>query len=187
MKTYKRLVPFGMIGALLFVLFDILGVILWPGYNPITMYISVLVIDEAPNIHLMRFLLRIDLICLLIFSLALMAVSFRRYHIFAQCGSALMFVTALISAIGYGGYPIGLDIIFSKNNIIHIIVTASILCASAFSILLIAIGYLKQKNLTALGYVCFAEFIAFIAFNLWHLYALLSGSNILGLIERLTF
>lgn len=187
MKINKWLVPFGMIGALSFILLDILGVSLWPGYNPVTEYISVLVTDEAPHVQLMRFLMNTSTVCFLIFSLAMMAASLRIYHILVKLGYTVMLITALISAIGYGGYPISMSIIFSKNDIVHVLVTVSLLSATALFILLIAVGYHKQEKLFILGYICVAGFIFFVAFNLWHLYAILNGNNILGLVERFIF
>ncbi len=187
MKINKWLIPFGMIGVVSFLLLDILGNILWTGYNPVTMYISALVADEAPHVHLMRFFMNTYTICFLVFSLAMAALSFRVYHILAKLGYAVMFVAALISVIGYGGYPISMVIIFSKNDIVHVLTTVSIICATALCILLIATGYLRQEKLIILGRICLIEGSLFIAFNLWILYALLNGLNILGLIERCIF
>lgn len=187
MKTTKLLIPFGMIGVLSFLLLDVLGKILWPEYNPVTTYVSVLLTNEAPYVHLMRFFMNTYTICFLIFSMGIMALSIRIYHVTVKLGYAVMFVTALISAIGFGGFPISMVLIFSKNDIVHVLVTVSILTATALSVLLIAVGYLKQEKFKVLGYVCLVGCAFFVAFNFWHLCAILNGSNILGLIERLIF
>lgn len=187
MRTNKWLVPFGMIGVLSFLLLDILGNILWPGYNPVTMYISTLVANESPHVHLMRFFMNTYTICFLAFSLAMVALSFRIYHLLAKLGYAVMFVAALISVIGYGGFPISMVLVFSKNDIVHVVTSVSIICATALCILLIAAGYIKQENSITLGRICLIDGILFIAFNLWILYALQNGMNILGLIERCIF
>lgn len=187
MKINKWLVPFGMIGVLSFLLLDILGIILWTGYNPVTMYISTLVADEAPHVDAMRFFMNTYTTCFLLFSLAMVALSFRTYHILAKLGYAVMFVAASISVIGYGGFPISVVDIFSRNDIIHLLTTVLIICSTALCILLIAVGYLKREKLVILGCICLIAGIFFIAFNLWHLYALQNGDNILGLIERCIF
>lgn len=187
MKVNKWLAPLGMIGVLSFLLLDILGNILWPGYNPVTMYISTLVANESPNVHLMRFFMNTYTICFLAFSLAMSALSYRVYHILTKLGYTVMFIAALISVIGYGGFPISMVIIFSKNNIVHTLTTITIICATAICLLMIAVGYMKQENLSVLGRICLVDGILFIAFNLWMLYELLTGMNILGLTERCIF
>lgn len=186
MKIYKWLIPFGMIGVFSFLLLDISGKVLWTGYNPITTYISALVTDEAPHVHLMRFFMNTYTVCFLVFSLAMMALSFRMYHIFVKWGYTIMFFISLISVIGYGGYPISIAIIFSKNDIVHLLVTISILCATVLSLLLISVGYLKQENLIILGRICLVGCLFVFVFNLWHLYAIQNSDNILGLIQRST-
>lgn len=187
MNIYKRLVPFGMIGVLSFLLLDILGKIFWPGYDPVTTYISTLVTDEAPHVHLMRFFMNTYTICFLVFSSAMMALSFRMYHTLAKSGYAVMFTAALLSVIGYGGYPISMAFVFSKNDIVHVLVTILILCATALSLLLISVGYLRQEKFIILGRIFLVGCLFFIGFNLWHLYAIENAGNILGLIERFTF
>ncbi|ABX41150.1 DUF998 domain-containing protein [Lachnoclostridium phytofermentans] len=187
MKLNKWLIPFGMIGVLSFLLLDVFGKILWPEYNPITTYVSKLVTDEAPHVHLMRFFLNTYTVCFLLFSLGMTILSFSKYHIYVKLGYTVMFASALISVIGYGGYPISMVLIFSKNDIIHVVVTVTILCATALSILLITIGYLKQEKLKILGLITLVAFLFFVVFNLWHLYAILNGYHILGFIERIIF
>lgn len=186
MKINRWLLPFGMIGVLSFLLLDVLGNILWIGYNPITTYISTLVADEAPHVHLMRFFMNTYTICFLIFSAAMMTLSFHMHRILVR-GYTVMFVAAFISVIGYGGFPISMVAIFSKNDVVHVLVTVSIICATAICMLLIGVGYLKQEKAIALGCISLVECVLFIAFNLWHLYALLSGMNIVGLLERCSF
>lgn len=166
MKINKWLVPFGMIGVLAFLLLDILGSILWTGYDPVTMYISMLVADEAPHVDVMRFFMNTYTTCFLAFSLAMVALSFRMYHILAKLGYTVMLFAALISVIGYGGFPISMVVVFSKNNIIHLLTTVSIICITALCILLIAFGYLKREKLMILGRICLIAGIFFIAFNL---------------------
>lgn len=184
MKLNKWLVPFGMIGVISFVLLDVLGSSLWIGYNPITSYVSTLVADEAPHVHLMRFFMNTYTICFLIFSLAMLLLSFHMHHILVKLGYALMFIAASISVIGYGGFPISMIVIFSINNFVHVLVTISIICATALSI---GFGYLKQEKVIVIGYICLVACALFTLFNLWHLYAILNGMNIVGLLERCSF
>lgn len=187
MKITKWLVPFGMIGVLSFLLLDILGKLLWREYNPVTTYVSTLVTVEAPYSQLMRFFLNTYTVCFLLFSLGMTALSLKIYHAYLKIGYTFMLATALITAVGFGAYPISMALIFSKNDIVHMAVTITILCITVISMLLIAVGYLKQENLKNLERISLLACVLYVSFNLWHLYAILNGINILGLIERLTF
>lgn len=183
----KWLLPFGMMGVFAFLHLDMLGNILWIDYNPKTMYISTLFANEAPHVNLMRFFMNTYTVCFLVFSFTMVVLSSRMYHLKTKLGYTIMFVAALISVIGYGGFPISMVAVLNKNNIVHLVVTVLIICATVVSILLIAAGYLKQEKLIALGRISLVVGILIIAFNLWHLYALLNSINILGLIERCIF
>ena len=183
----KWLLPFGMIGVFSFLLLDMLGNILWIAYNPKTMYISTLFANEAPHVQLMRFFMNTYTVCFLVFSFTMVVLSSRMYHLITKLGYNIMFVAALISVIGYGGFPISMVDILSRNNIVHLVVTISIICATVVSILLIAAGYLKKEYLISLGWISLVVGILIIAFNLWHLYALLNSMDFLGLIERCIF
>jgi hypothetical protein len=67
MKLQKALLAFGMIGSLALILEDLLGTILWRGYNPITSYMSELFANGAPHVLLTRMLLYISEICFIVF------------------------------------------------------------------------------------------------------------------------
>lgn len=187
MKIAKWLVPFGMIGVVSFFLLDILGKMLWPAYNPVTTYVSALVANEAPHVHFMRFFLNTYTVCFLLFSFGMTVLSYAVHSVCIKIGYIVMLATALITAVGFGAYPISIDIIFSKNDIIHVVVTITMLSATVLSMLLITVGYLKQKKLNGLGRISLFLYILYVGFNLWHLYAILNGMQILGLIQRLTF
>ncbi len=186
MKTQKWMIPLGMVGVLSFLLLTNLGRILWPGYNPVTTYISALVAQEAPNAELMQVFFNIYNICFCLYALAMAAHIFQCYHICAKLGYALLFVLSFVGLLGYGGCPISLELVFSANDIIHILVTIVLLSATILALLLIAIGYLKQDAMRALGRFTLVIWGLFTLFNLWHLYAILSGQTILGLIQRLS-
>jgi len=52
MKIVRALIFMGMAGAATFFLQDIVGSLLWKEYNPISMYISCLTADGAPNLQI---------------------------------------------------------------------------------------------------------------------------------------
>lgn len=187
MKTRKWMIPLGMVAVLSFISLEIFGILLWPGYNPIHNYISDLISDRAPHVHLMRTFMNIYAICLCLFTLAVSVHAFRTCHICLKVGYTLLFVLAFISVLGYSTVPIGVKYIFSLNNIIHLVLTITFLCLTIIALVLITFGYLKQERLFTMGKIALVTTTLFILFNLWHIIAILSGQNILGLIERLTF
>lgn len=187
MRTQKWLISLGMVGVLSFLTLTILGRILWPGYNPVTTYVSALIADGSPHLHLMRVFMNGYTICFSLFALAMAAHTFKEYYTCTKAGYTLLFIASFAALLGYGTCPGNLEFIFSSPNIYHLIVTIGILTATILSLLLISIGYWKQDHLKRLGRISFAILILFVLFNLWHLYAILHGQSILGLLERLTF
>jgi hypothetical protein len=175
-----------MIGAAAFLLYDFLGISLWPGYNPITSYVSELFADGAPHIPLTRTLLYINEICLVIFILALLVQSFQHYRICLRIGYICLLVVFSISIIGYGLFPMTLGFIFSLKNVIHLAITTVILAATIFILFLLAFGYLKQEHEMKIGRITLAAATLFLIFNLLHLFSILGLMNILGLMERLS-
>lgn len=187
MRTQKWLIPLGMIGVLSFLALTILGRILWPGYNPVTTYTSALIADGAPHPHIMRVFMNAYTICFCLFALAMAAHTYKEYRACTKIGYVLLFVVSFTALLGYGACPISLELIFSANDIFHLAVTIAILCVTALSLLLISIGYLKQERLRMLGCICITIWTIYVLLNIWHLYAVLHGQNILGLLQRLTF
>jgi hypothetical protein len=186
MRFKKLFFSFGMIGAVAFLLEDFLGISLWKGYNPVTSYVSELFADGAPHIPLTRTLLYINEICLVIFILALLVQSFQHYRICLRIGYICLLVVSSISIVGYGLFPMTLDFIFNPKNYIHLALTILILAATIFLLFLLAFGYLKQEHESKIGRITLTAATLFLIFNLLHLFSILGGLNILGLMERLT-
>lgn len=187
MKTQRWMLPLGMIAVLSFLLLTILGKFLWPGYNPISSYISELIADENPHVHLMRTFMNIYTICFCLFIFSIAVHAFRTYHVSSKIGYTMLFVVAFLSVIGYGSVPISMDFIFSVNDIFHLIVTICILLITILAMIFIAVGYLRQEHLNTMGKISLTAGILFILFNAYHIVAIVTGQNILGLIQRLTF
>jgi len=130
----KFTMPFGMLSAVFFFTMDILGQTLWKGYNPITTYISALTAAGAPNAVLLRVISNINYICLLIFTAGMSVISFIKRRISWRFGYCSLFIMSLISIIGFDTFPMTTDYIVSLQNIIHIIITASIACITIIAI-----------------------------------------------------
>ena len=186
MRLLSWLFPLGMIAVLSFLALDIIGSLLWVGYNPIHSYVSELLVIENPHVHLMRTFMNIYTVCFCLFIFAILIHAYRSYHLCAKIGYTVLFVVALMSVFGYG-VPISMAFIFIANNIFHLLLTISILCATILAMILIAVGYFRQEHFIIMGKISRIATILFILFNAWHIVAILTGQNILGLVERLTF
>lgn len=186
MKTQKWLLPLGMIGVAAFFIHISIGELFWKGYNPITSYISELTADGAPNAPLLRAFAGIYMVCFLLFTLGMAVKAYREYRACVKIGYAMLFVITFCSDIGYGMFPMTMDVVISLQNVVHVLLTSALLCTTVLVLLLIAIGYLRKEKLEQLGRITLATGILCAVFNVWHLVAILSGQNILGLVQRLT-
>ena len=109
------------------------------------------------------------------------------YGMILRIGYSGLLLTALISAFGYGSFPMTMDFIINYKNYVHLAITILILAGTVSMLFLLAIGYLRRKNYKNIGYISLAAAFLFLLLNLLHLYLILNGSNILGLMQRLTF
>ena len=187
MKLQKTLSAFGMIGALSFFLEDILGTVLWRGYNPITSYMSELTADGALNVLLTRVLFYIYEICLMIFFAAMCVKAFKIHGVCLKIGYGGLFIIAAISFLGFGLFPMTMNFIKTPKDLIHLIITIFIIAGTILSLFLLAFGYRKQGHGRKIGRITMLFAVLFLLFNLMHLYAIFNDSNILGLLQRLGF
>jgi hypothetical protein len=185
MRLQKWSLSLGMIGVISFFIHSILGIILIKGYNPITDYISVLTADGVPNVQLMRLFVNIYRICFLIFIVSLCIKSFQAYQVCTRLGYILLLIMASLSIIGFGLFPMTIDYIISLKNVIHLMITVMIFIATIISIFLLAGGYLKQENEIIIGRLSLITAILLFIFSLMHLFAIINGIAILGLMQRL--
>lgn len=184
-KIRKLIFNFGMAGVILFFTHLILGRILRPEYNPITSYISELTADGAPFAFLLRFFLYTSNVCLLIFTTCMVITSFKQHVVFLRIGYCLLLITAIITIIDFGAFPMTLDRILNIKNMIHFSITSVIMCCIILSLIFIAIGYHKQEKTRMLGRISTIAVIVFLFFNILHLAAILQLWNVLGLVQRL--
>lgn len=146
MKIQKLFFPFGMIAAISFLLDDILGTVLWKGYNPVTSYFSQLIADGAPNLFVTRTLFYFCEICLVIFLASLLIQSFLSDGIVLRLGFAGLLLVSAISLFGYGLFPMTMDFIVNPKNYVHIVLTVIILAGMISLLFPLALGYWKQKR-----------------------------------------
>lgn len=185
-KVEKCLIPLGMIGVIFYFFHTILGNILWPDYNPITMDISSLTADGAPNVQLLRILGLIYSICMISMVIALVIKSFNKYHCLLKAGYVILLIMQLTSAFGYSLFPLtGDKTEMNFQNIMHIIVTVVVVFTTIASSFLISLGYLKQENMKKLGNFALIFAILITLFGMFNPISMAMQLNILGLSERL--
>jgi len=182
----KYLMPLGMVGVLFYFAHTILGNILWAEYNPITMDISSLTADGAPNAELLKIFGFIYGICMLLFGTALIKKSFSEAHNLVKIGYTIFMIMQLTSMIGYSLFPLGADKTeMSFQNMMHIIVTAVVVFTTIAFAFLVSFGYLKQEKTKMLGKVTLVMAILITMFGVLNPISISLQLNILGLTERL--
>jgi hypothetical protein len=185
-KMNKYLMPLGMIGALFYFAHTILGNILWEEYNPITMDISSLTAEGAPNAQLLKIFGFVYGICMVLMVAALIAKAFKEYHSMLRVGYVILMIMQLTSLFGYSLFPLtGDKTEMSFQNMMHIIVTVVVVLTTIASSFLISLGYLKQEKMKKLGRLTLVMAIMITVFGIFNPISMNLKLNILGLTERL--
>lgn len=185
-KSEKYLIPLGMVGVVFYFFHTILGNILWSDYNPITMDISSLTADGAPNAQLLRILGLIYSICMILMVIGLVIKAFNKYNSLLKIGYVILLIMQLTSAFGYSLFPLtGDKTEMNFQNIMHIIVTVVVVFTTIASSFLIALGYLKQENMKRLGNITLVFAILITLCGMFNPISMAMQLNILGLSERL--
>ncbi|WP_461204920.1 DUF998 domain-containing protein [Clostridium sp. DL1XJH146] len=182
----KYLMPLGMVGVIFYFSHTILGRILWSEYSPITMDISSLTADGAPNASLLKIFTAIYGVCMVLMVAALIAKAFEKYHNLLKIGFIIMMIMQLTSMFGYSLFPLtGDKTEMNFQNMMHIIVTIIVVFTTIISSFLISIGYLKQEKTKRLGRVTLVFAIFITSFGMLNPISMNLQLNILGLTERL--
>lgn len=186
-KLERFLFPFGMIGVLFYFLYTILGNLLWAEYNPITTYISALTSDSAPNAPLIKMLSNINGICMMLMLIAIVLRALREYNSLVQMGYINLLILQIFSTVGYALFPMkGVKLDYnSLQNIVHSMISYTVVFFTFVSSVLIAIGYFKNESTRGLGKIFFAFSLLLVSFGAFYILVLILGYNILGLSQRL--
>jgi hypothetical protein len=134
----------------------------------------------------MKVFLNAYTICFCLFCIAMAALSFKRYHRGVFSGYLILCALAFISVLGYGAVPISADLLFAANDLLHLAITILLLAGAVSGLFLIGNGYRTKERLRNTGRIVLILASAYVLLYLWHVLAILSGSHILGLIQRLT-
>ena len=161
-KVFQVLILCGALSAICYILHQIVGAILWSEYNWLSMAVSELSTTTAPNQNVISFFLNIYGWCYVAFTIFLIIILWGKTHFLAKVGSVVLFLSAIISKVGYGLFPFNGEAAgFTGNNIAHIIVTALIVIFTIAAGFLLAIGFMKTPKLKALGRFMLACAIVF--------------------------
>ncbi|NLK95163.1 MAG: DUF998 domain-containing protein [Clostridiales bacterium] len=178
--------PLGMVGVIFYLFHTLLGNILWKEYNPITMDISSLTADGAPNASLLRIFTTIYGICMILFVLSMTIKAFKEYHKVTFIGYILLLIMEVVSLFGYGLFPLtGDKTEMNFQNIMHIVVTIIVVFSTIASAFILAYGYLKKEKIKNLGKRIFILAIIITACGMCNPIFMGVGLNILGITERL--
>lgn len=186
MQNRRWMLPLGIFAVASFTAFTVFGQLGWTGYSAVRDYLSALISRQAPHAGLNRTLFNLYTISFCVYSLAMTVYSFLHYRRCCRAGYGVLFFLAFFAVPGYGAVPIGADVIFWADDLLHLVFTIGNLTLIVAAMGLITYGYRVQEQAKALGRISLVATILFVAFNLWHIAAILTGQNILGLLQRLT-
>lgn len=185
-KLERFLMPLGMVGVIFYLVHTILGNILWSEYNPITMDISSLTADGAPNQGILRIFTMIYGICMVLFILGMIIKSDRKYHLGICTGYVVLLGMEVISLFGYTSFPlVGDKTVMNFQNMMHIAVTVAVVATTIASAFTLAYGYLVQEKIKNLGKFILIMAIIITLCGMMNPISMVMGLNILGLTERL--
>ncbi|AOZ90822.1 DUF998 domain-containing protein [Paenibacillus crassostreae] len=187
MKLFEKYtMPIGMIGAIAYILHTVIGNLLWTEYNPITMDISSLTAEGAPNTKLLKIFTSFYGVCSVLFVAGLIIKSFRKYHISVRIGYMIMMIMQLISLFGYYYFPLSGDKTdMNVQNVMHIVITVLVVFTTIASGFILAYGYLKYENMIRFGRFILVMAIIITITGATNPIGISRGLNVLGLTERL--
>ncbi len=180
-------IPLGMVGILIYLSHTLLGRILWAEYNPVTMDISSLTAEGAPNAGLLRVLTAIYGLCMIAFATGMAAKAFRKFGGLVRAGSVTLLVMEVVSMFGYMLFPLSGDkTALTFGNLMHIIVTVIVVLTTIACGFLLAAGFLKREKLMGLGRFTLVMAILITLTGMTTPIGMASGWNLLGVTERLS-
>jgi len=188
MRKFERIaIPLGMVGILFYLSHTLLGRILWAGYNPVTMDISSLTADGAPNAGLLRVLTMIYGLCMIAFASGMVSMAFRRHGALVRAGCITLLVMEVVSMFGYMLFPLSGDkTVMTFGNLMHIIVTIVVVLTTIACGFLLAAGYLKRENMRGLGRFTLIMAILITVTGMTTPIGMATGLNLLGATERMS-
>lgn len=184
-KIERYTAPLGMAGAVFYFAHVFIGQLLWPEYNPITTDISSLTAIGAPNRGLLAFLTAVHGVTMLLFAGGMIIKSIRKYHAAVRVGWVILLVMNLVSMFGYSLFPLSGDKTqMTFGNMMHIMVTVVVVFTTISAGFFLAVGYLKQEKMRALGVFTLIMAVVITVMGALNPIGMANHLNIMGLTER---
>lgn len=176
----------GILAFVVYVIYTIVGGVLWSEYNFITTDISSLGALGAPNQDILAPILNFYGNFLMIFIVVYMiTVFYQKRSKKTRTGSILLFFMVLFSHYGYGLFPLDEDKMqMSFTNIMHGIVTLAVVIFGIWGLFMISLGYKTENDTMKFGKILLILTIIFTLSGFSTPIAMML--NIFGIIERLT-
>lgn len=137
----------GVLGAVFYLLHDVVGAMNYPGYNWMGQAVSDLTATDAPSFAIASGLSSVYgmLSCVCCLFVCVLAADARKV---LKWGIGLFTVMNFVSAVGYSLFPLsGAGYDGSVQSFIHVyVLTAAVVMLSIVSLVLTAIGAFKQKR-----------------------------------------
>lgn len=186
MNKFESLtMPLGMIGVIFYLLHTLLGQLLWPDYNPITTDISSLTAVGAPNRTLLLIFTTIYGVATIVFVIGMLVKSFRKYHSAVRTGGGIFLSMNLVSIFGYALFPLtGDKTQMTFSNMMHIIVTVTVVFTTITAGFVLAVGYFKQEKMKRLGTFTIIMSVVITTAGVLNPIGMVNNLNIMGLTER---
>lgn len=177
--------PLGMVGAAAYFLHTLLGRLLWPAYDPITMDISSLTAVGAPNRAFLMVFTAVYGIATTLFTVGRLLHARREGRKLVAMGWAALLVMNLVSMVGYGLFPLSGDKTqMTFGNLMHIVVTVIVVFTAVTAGYLLAIGFLKRTETKRLGLFTLVMALVITGTGALNPIGMANGWNVLGLTER---
>jgi len=185
-KTIFYLLILGIVAAIIYPTYAIVGNLMWEEYNPITTDISSLGADGAPNQNILNPIIYAYHACMLVFLISYIVYVYKTdKRKVIKIGAILLLIMQIISSVGYKLFPLdGQKTVMSFQNTMHIVVTVCVVFTSIAALFLISIGYIKDGMKFGKAMLVFA--ILFTIFGLSNPIGMANNLDILGLTERMT-
>lgn len=184
-KLEKRTAPLGMVGVVAYVVHVFVGQLLWEEYNPITTDISSLTAVDAPNREQLVFFTAIYGIAMLLFVSGMIVKSIRKYHSAVRVGWVILLIMNLVCMFGYSMFPLSGDKAqMTFGNLMHIAVTVVVVFTTISAGFFLAVGYLRQERMKALGVFTLVMAVIITATGALNPIGMVNNLNIMGLTER---
>jgi hypothetical membrane protein len=182
-KLLKNLGCLGIAAVVFYFLHIIVGNILYAGYSPITQAVSDLTANGAPSEIAARTLSGIYGVFVVTFSLAFYIFFRGKLNPIFSLGALLFLIMQISSAVGYTAFPLsGAGYKGSFQDVMHIVTTVVVVVLGILALILLAIGFIKNKEHKILGLLAIATLFLMMTG------AILSGAvpEIFGIAERIT-